>query len=75
MHITFCGVNIYEEVTYMTNYRKILRLHSLRINNIEITASRLCARNSVIPPAAGGELRSEMAASETDIGQATLANH
>ena len=53
MHITFCGVNIYEEVTYMTNYRKILRLHSLRINKIEITASRLCARNSVIPPCSG----------------------
>ncbi len=37
----------------MTNYRKILRLHSLRINKIEITASRLCARNSVIPPCSG----------------------
>ncbi len=38
----------------MTNYRKILRLHSLRINNIEITPrTRLCARNSVIPPCSG----------------------
>ena len=42
-----CGVNIYKEVTYMTNYREILRLHSLGLNKTEIATSCQCARNTV----------------------------
>ena len=34
------------EVTYMTNYREILRLHSLGLNKTEIAASCQCARNT-----------------------------
>ena len=43
----FCGANICKEVTYMTNYREILRLHSLGFNKTEIAASCKCARNTV----------------------------
>ena len=42
-----CGVNIYKEVTHMTNYREILRLHSLGLNKTEIATSCQCARNTV----------------------------
>ena len=31
----------------MTNYREILRLHSLRLNKTEIASSCRCARNTV----------------------------
>ena len=31
----------------MTNYREILRLHSLGLNKTEIAASLHCARNTV----------------------------
>ena len=41
------GVNIYKEVTYMTNYREILRLHSLGLNKTEIASSCQCAWNTV----------------------------
>ena len=41
------GVNICKEVTYMTNYREILRLHSLGFNKTEIASSCKCARNTV----------------------------
>ena len=38
------GVNICKEVTCMTNYREILRLHSLGLNKTEIASSCLtCA--------------------------------
>ena len=33
----------------MTNYKEILRLHSLEINNIRIAESCGCARSTVIP--------------------------
>ena len=46
MHRIF-GVNIYKEVTYMTNYREILRLYSLGLNETEIATSCRCTRNTV----------------------------
>ena len=41
------GVNIYKEVTCMTNYREILRLHSLGLNKTEIVDAAGCGRNTV----------------------------
>lgn len=44
----FCGVNIYKEITFMTNYCDILRLHRLGLNKTEIASNNQCARNTVV---------------------------
>ena len=46
MHrILWC--KFYKEVTVVTNYREILRLHSLGLSKTEIATSCQCARNTV----------------------------
>jgi transposase len=41
------GGNKFREVIQMTNYREILRLHSLGINKVDIAVSCSCSRNTV----------------------------
>lgn len=41
------GVNTYNGVSCMANYREILKLHSLGLNKTEIASSSQCARNTV----------------------------
>ena len=47
----------------MTNYREILRLHSLGLNKTEIASSCRCARNT-----ARSELQPAMAAAGGNVG-------
>ncbi len=53
----------------MTNYREILRLHSLGLNKTEIASSCQCARNTVAAtPATGSKLRPAMATAGGNVG-------
>ena len=45
-HVSVIYQNICKEVTCMTNYREILRLHSPGFNKTEITFRCKCARNT-----------------------------
>ena len=49
----------------MTNYREILRLHSMGLNKTEIASSCRCARNTA---AAGSKLRPAMATAGGNVG-------